>query len=88
LAYLRRFGSEDIVVLLNFTPVPRFDYRVGVPRKGSYAEILNSDSRFYGGSDIGNPGPAVATADSWMDRPCSFLVNLPPLAGVVFKRIG
>ena len=53
-AFLRKNGDEHAVVALNFTPVPRQGYRVGVPRPGRYREILSSDSRYYGGSDLGN----------------------------------
>jgi 1,4-alpha-glucan branching enzyme len=82
LCYLRKSGDEHAVVALNFTPVPRHGYRVGVPRLGRYHEILNSDSRFYGGSDLGN-GFADAEPTPWMDQPCSIVVTLPPLGGIV-----
>ena len=54
LSYLRKNGDEHAVVVLNFTPVPRHGYRVGVPTAGAYREILNSDSSYYGGSNVGN----------------------------------
>ena len=50
-----------MLVVCNMTPVPRHDYRIGVPRAGRWREIANTDSRFYGGSDLGNDG-AVAHA--------------------------
>jgi 1,4-alpha-glucan branching enzyme len=82
LSYLRKNGDEHAIVLLNFTPVPRHGYRVGVPRPGRYREILSSDSRFYGGSDIGND--VVPTEPTrWMDQPQSVVVELPPLGGIV-----
>jgi 1,4-alpha-glucan branching enzyme len=82
LSYLRKNGDEHAVVILNFTPVPRHGYRVGVPRPGRYREVLNSDSRYYGGSDVGN---AVADTEPTpcMGQPCSIVVTLPPLAGIV-----
>jgi 1,4-alpha-glucan branching enzyme len=82
LSYLRKDGDEHAVVILNFTPVPRPGYRVGVPQPGRYREVLNSDSEYYGGSNVGND--IVATeATPWMDQPCSIVVTLPPLGGLV-----
>ncbi|MCL4720962.1 MAG: 1,4-alpha-glucan branching protein GlgB, partial [Gammaproteobacteria bacterium] len=83
LAFLRRAGDALAVVALNFTPVPRRGYRLGVPAPGLYREILNSDSRFYGGSDLGNAGGLAAEPVAWMDQPWSVVLALPPLAGVV-----
>ncbi len=85
LAYLRRDGDAFVVVVLNFTAVVRHDYRVGVPAAGDYAEVFNSDSRFYSGSDVGN-GPRVASSPQpWMGRPHSISLSLPPLAGIVLR---
>jgi 1,4-alpha-glucan branching enzyme len=82
LSYLRRSEDDHAVVLLNFTPVPRRGYRVGVPLPGRYREILCSDSRYYGGSDVGND--VVPTEPTpWMEQPHSIVVTVPPLAGVV-----
>ncbi|MDD3517324.1 MAG: 1,4-alpha-glucan branching protein GlgB [Chromatiales bacterium] len=87
LSYLRKDGDERVLVALNFTPVPRENYRVGVPEAGHYAEILNSDSMYYGGSNVGNG--SVATEDiPWMGHPQSLLLTLPPLAGIVLRRVG
>jgi len=85
ISYLRRAGSEWCIVVLNFTPVPRREYRIGVPQGGSYHELLNTDSRYYAGSDLGNGEPLVAEALPWMGRPWSVTVTLPPLAGIVLK---
>ena len=49
---------EDAKAVFNFTPVPREDYRIGVPRAGYYTELLNSDAEIYGGGNIGNASPA------------------------------
>jgi 1,4-alpha-glucan branching enzyme len=87
LAYLRQAGEEVVVVALNFTPVPRPGYRVGVPRPGEWREVLNSDSRFYGGSDLGNAAALHAEPVAWMHQPWSVVVTLPPLAGVVLAQI-
>jgi len=71
------------VVALNFTPVPRTHYRLGVPSLGRYREIFNSDSEFYGGSNLGNGMAINADAESWMGYPASISLTLPPLAGVI-----
>ncbi len=84
LSYLRQGrDGQYVVVALNFTPVPRTDYRLGVPSLGRYREIFNSDSEFYGGSNLGNGLEITAEAKSWMGFPASISLTLPPLAGVV-----
>ena len=87
LSCLRRAtDSQDIIVAVcNFTPVMRESYRVGVPRPGYYREILNTDSNYYGGSDVGNSGGVQAEPIPWNDRPYSLNLRLPPLAAVYFK---
>lgn len=73
-----------MAVVLNLTPVPRHGYRIGVPLPGRYRELLNSDSKFYGGSNVGNGGESLLAEDRpWMDRPYSLALTLPPLAGIV-----
>jgi 1,4-alpha-glucan branching enzyme len=71
------------VVVLNFTPVPRHAYRIGVPAAGRYREIFNSDSRYYGGSDVGNSGDLATVSAPWMGQPAQFELVLPPLAGLI-----
>jgi 1,4-alpha-glucan branching enzyme len=87
LSFLRRAKDpEDFVVALcNFTPVVREDYRMGVPRPGFYREILNTDSKYYEGTDVGNAGGVRAEPIPWNDRPYSIKVRLPALAAVYFK---
>ncbi|MDQ1363432.1 MAG: 1,4-alpha-glucan branching enzyme, partial [Pseudomonadota bacterium] len=85
LSYLRQGNGETLVVILNFTPVPRYKYRVGVPHAGHYREIINSDSAYYAGSNLGNGGDLYTQDIAWMNRPCSLELTLPPLAGVVLK---
>jgi 1,4-alpha-glucan branching enzyme len=86
LVYLRRTGDDFLVVALNFTPVPREGYRVGVPAPGTYREILNSDLGDYAGSGLGNGDRTLATEEiNWMNRPHSLSLTLPPLAGIVLK---
>ena len=81
--------GETVVVILNLTPVARHDYRIGVPEKGSYREIINSDSEYYGGSNTGNGlDPLIADEKEWMNRPCSLRLTLPPLAAIVLKYEG
>jgi 1,4-alpha-glucan branching enzyme len=86
LIYLRRTGEDFVVVGLNFTPVPRENYRIGVPAAGTYREIVNSDASDYSGSGMGNGGRSLVSEEKpWNDRPHSLLINLPPLAGIVLK---
>jgi len=85
LSFVRRTEHEFLIVVVNFTPVPRTAYRIGVPRAGRYREVLNSDSGFYGGSDHGNGGSdLVAEEIAWMGRPQSLSITVPPLAAVIF----
>ncbi|MDA8232258.1 MAG: 1,4-alpha-glucan branching protein GlgB [Magnetospirillum sp.] len=88
ITYLRRgFDPEElIVVACNFTPVPRPSYRVGVPLPGFYAEALNTDSEWYGGSNIHNGGGRHAEGTAWHGHPHSLDLTLPPLATVVLRR--
>ncbi len=85
LCYRRKSLQEDLIVVLNFTPIPREFYRVGVPFEGSYTEIFNSDSNYYGGSNIGN-SVALSEPEPWMNQPHSINLTLPPLAAIVLKR--
>ena len=78
--------GQTIVVVLNFTPVVRHKYRIGVPNPGSYVELLNSDAEIYGGSNVGNLGEIVATQKSCHGRPHSISVSLPPLGMLVLQR--
>ncbi|TAN47937.1 MAG: 1,4-alpha-glucan branching protein GlgB [Methylococcaceae bacterium] len=87
ISYLRRDGGQFRLVVLNFTPVPRQEYRVGVPQPGAYQELLNSDSEFYGGSNLGN-GWVEAEAVPWMGLPWSVRLTLPPLAGIILAPTG
>jgi len=82
LSFLRKAGNDHAVVVLNFTPVPREGYRVGVPRAGLYREILSSDSQYYGGSNVGND-VVQAEPTPWMEQPYSIVLKLPPLGGLV-----
>jgi len=85
LSFLRKGNAGEVmVVVLNLTPIPRQGYRIGVPLGGRYRELLNSDSEFYGGSNIGNGSHELVAEDlPWMDRPFSLPLTLPPLAGIL-----
>lgn len=85
ISYLRRGGNanETIAVVCNFTPVPRHNYRIGVPFGGTWQEILNSDATLYGGSGQGNMGSVETAPVPFHGRPCSLTLTVPPL-GVVF----
>jgi 1,4-alpha-glucan branching enzyme len=87
LAFLRRGSTpnEAILVAANFTPVPRHNFRIGVPWGGEWKEVLNSDSPLYGGSGQGNLGGVRAAPISWHGRTHALNVTLPPLAVVMFK---
>ncbi|MET0383506.1 MAG: 1,4-alpha-glucan branching protein GlgB [Burkholderiaceae bacterium] len=81
-----RGGAGLVLVVCNFTPVARPGWRIGVPRPGLYRERVNTDSRHYGGSDVGSEfGEATAEARPWQGRAHSIETNLPPLATVFFE---
>ncbi len=88
LTSLRRGEKEDdlVMVACNFTPVPRLEYRIGVPQAGRWREILNSDAKEFGGSGHGNLGERETRPVPWNGRRHSLNVTLPPLATVFFRR--
>jgi 1,4-alpha-glucan branching enzyme len=84
LSYVRRDRKgRSILVAFNFTPVPRDGYRIGCPTPGLWREIFNSDSEWYGGSNIGNGAGLLAEDKPWMGYAHSLVLTLPPLAGVM-----
>jgi 1,4-alpha-glucan branching enzyme len=85
LSYVRRAGSAWLVVVLNFTPVPRGHYRIGVPATGRYNVIFNSDSAWYGGSNTGSGLTLEAQADALHGQPCSLALTLPPLGALILR---
>ncbi len=87
-AFLRKAKDPEDFLLFacNFTPVPRHDYRLGVPRAGLYQEVLNSDSEAYGGSNVGNFGGVQTEDIASHAHPYSLRLTLPPLAVIVLKR--
>jgi 1,4-alpha-glucan branching enzyme len=84
LSFLRKDREGRVAVAaFNFTPVPRQDYRIGVPLPGFYRELLNSDADTYGGSNVGNSGGIPAEPRPWMNRDHSIPLRLPPLGGLL-----
>ena len=69
----------------NLSPVPRPAYRLGLPRAARWREALNTDSTFYGGSDVGNLGGVEPEPIPWHGQPCSAEVTLPPLAAALAR---
>jgi 1,4-alpha-glucan branching enzyme len=86
-SFVRRAREADdfVLVVCNFTPVPRRAYRVGVPRPGYYRELINSDAGEYSGSNLGNAGGAWAEPTPWQGQPASLGLTLPPLAVMILK---
>ena len=87
IAYLRRDESERelFAVVGHFTPIVRKNYRIGVPRRGFWREVINSNSEYYGGTGLGNVG-GVTTTDVEADgHSQSLVLTLPPLSTTIFK---
>jgi 1,4-alpha-glucan branching enzyme len=87
LAYIRKAKDPNdfLLVVHNFTPVVRENYPIGVPRGGWYQEVFNSDSKYYGGSNLGNFPGRMAEEPGWHFRPFQVKLTIPPLATVVLK---
>ncbi len=85
LAFLRQGEGREIVVVFNFSPVPQSDYRVGVTHPGNYREILNTDSAYFGGSNLGNQGLVRSTSLPHAGQPDSITVLAPPLGACWFQ---
>jgi 1,4-alpha-glucan branching enzyme len=88
IAFLRKAGdgAAPLLVVCNFTPVPRVNFLIGVPAPGRWHEILNSDARDYGGSGWGNLGGVESVPVCTHGRVDSVNLNLPPLAAIVLRR--
>jgi 1,4-alpha-glucan branching enzyme len=80
--------TPPLLVAINFTPVVRYEYRVGVPIEGGWEEVLNTDAVIYGGSGVGNLGQVIARPVPLHARPMSMAITLPPLAAVIFRAPG
>ena len=87
MAYIRKGNNpkEDVIVVCNFTPVVRKNYRIGLPQKGKLVEIFNSDAEIYGGSGVANPGKLTIENSPYDGRDYSVALDLAPLAVMVFR---
>jgi 1,4-alpha-glucan branching enzyme len=90
ISFLRRGKSTGDILLVagNFTPVPRLNYRIGVPRGGYWMEVLNSDAAVYQGSNWGNAGGVEAAPTPSHGKYHSLCLSLPPLGILFFKNSG
>ena len=88
-AYLRlgADGDPPVLVVCNFTPMPRYGYRVGVPQHGAWQEIVNTDAAVYGGSNLGNAGSVDAEDVALHGMSVSLSLTLPPLATLVLRAV-
>ena len=89
LAFMRRDGAgAALLIVCNFTPMPRHGYRVGMSEPGQWREVLNSDSRFYGGTDLGNGAAPIATQPVGAHgRSHSLALTLPPLGALLLEPL-
>lgn len=87
ITFLRQGKGKDdfIIAISNFTPIVRYDYRIGVPRLGTYMEAFNSDSEEYGGSGQINVENLYAESLRWHNKPYSLMLKLPPLATIYLR---
>jgi 1,4-alpha-glucan branching enzyme len=85
IAFIRQEQNEHLVCILNFTPVVRENYRIGVPDAGQYRELLNTDANLYGGSNCGNAGNIETEAIASMGFNQSLSLTLPPLGGLLLQ---
>lgn len=88
LSYRRKCKNESVIIVLNFTPIPRHDYCIGVNEPGFYEEIMNTDAELYGGSNLGNAGGITTQTNSWGGFKHSLNITVPPLAAIVLKYRG
>jgi 1,4-alpha-glucan branching enzyme len=85
IAWLRRSPTADLLVVVNCTPVVRDGYQIGVPRAGSWAELLNSDATYYGGSGVGNLGRVESSTVAAHGFEQSVMLRLPPLGALLLS---
>jgi 1,4-alpha-glucan branching enzyme len=81
-------GTRHVAVVLNLTPVPRYHYRIGLPRPGKWREVVNSDASVYGGSNVGNLGGVNAADHKWHNENYSAELTLPPLGIIALRPEG
>jgi 1,4-alpha-glucan branching enzyme len=87
ISYIRRGKQQKLVCIFNFTPVPRHDYKIGVPKAKGYVERLNSDSGIYGGSNTGNAGYIETKNIPYHYYNQSISVTLPPLSCLILEPV-
>lgn len=89
ITYIRKGGryEDTLLIVLNMTPIPRSDYRIGVSAPGAYQEVFNSDAVEYYGSGVTNSAPISSEEQTWHGRPQSIRLNVPPLGAVVLKMV-
>jgi 1,4-alpha-glucan branching enzyme len=89
LVYVRKGHDveNDLVVVLNMTPNPHYNYRIGVPAKGEWKEIFNSDAQNLWGGGVVNPKPLASEALNWHGRENSINITVSPLGAAVFKSL-
>jgi len=85
ISYMRKSEAGCVLVVLNFTPIVREHYRIGVPELVQYREIFNSDSMFYGGSNVSNGTHIAAENIAHMNQSFSVSLTLPPLGGIILQ---
>ena len=85
-----RFAKDPddfLIAVCNFTPVVRYDYRIGVPRAAGYSELINTDLEIYGGSGVRNPPQIQVIEQEWHSLPCHLSLTLPPLAALILQPV-
>ncbi|MFN3813701.1 MAG: 1,4-alpha-glucan branching protein GlgB [Aquificaceae bacterium] len=85
ISFLRKSRNNLILCVFNFTPIPRENYRMGVPKRGSWKRVINSDAKVYGGSGFGDVEDVYTEDVPFHGRPYSLTLTLPPLAGIYFR---
>ena len=83
--FRQAYPHVPVLVVCNMTPTPRHNYRIGVPRAGAWREIMNTDSRFYGGSDMGNGGALHTIPQASHGETQSLDLTLPPLSTLYLR---
>ena len=81
-------NSNQMIFVVNLTPVPRENYRIGLPAAGRWEEVLNTDAEIYGGSNIGNPAGVTSEPEPWHNQGQSALFTLAPLGAALFEYKG
>ncbi|WP_196594394.1 1,4-alpha-glucan branching protein GlgB [Pectinatus sottacetonis] len=87
IAFMRKATDTDdfIIIICNFTPEVHYGYRLGVPIKGTYKEVFNSDATKFGGSGVANPESIQTTSQPWNNQQQSLLLTIPPLAAIYLR---